>query len=172
METFTVPEFPDVLTRETAEGLTDGLIGYNCLPRHDATRGKRCFDEDVFFGLQERLTTTGVPDPLRRQLVELVKERLDQKNILIHVFPPTDDSFLWERGWNGTLPSVDHDYLMVVDSSLPGHSTEGLQRSFDYRVSLNTKLPIEAQLRIRYDNTDEPEDEICRQFAWEVYHCY
>ena len=168
----TVPAFPDVLTRETAEGLTDGLIGYNCLPRHDATRGKRCFDEDVFFGLQERLTTTGVPDPLRRQLVELVKERLDQKNILIHVFPPTDDSFLWERGWNGTLPSVDHDYLMVVDSSLPGHSTEGLQRSFDYRVSLNTKLPIEAHLRIRYDNTDEPEDEICRQFAWEVYHCY
>ena len=168
----TVPEFPGDLTRDTAEGLTDGRIEYPCLPRHGGTRGKRCFDEDVFLSLQKRLTTTGVPDPLRKRLVELVKERLDQKNLLIHVFPPIDDSFLWERGWNGALPLVDHDFLMVVDSSLPGHSTEGLQRSWEYRVSLNTKEPIEAQLRLRYDNTDEPRDEICRQFAWEVYHCY
>ena len=172
----TVPEAQGVLTRETANAFTEGESSYPCLPRHDSARGKRCFDEDAFFAMQERLTTLGVPSPLRRGLVELIKDHLDRKNILIHIFPPADDptvdSFLWERGWNGALRSVDHDYLMVVDSSLPGHSTAAVQRSWEYRVSLNPNQPVEAQLRLRYDNWDEPKDEICRQFAWEVYHCY
>ena len=104
--------------------------------------------------------------------MELIKEHLDRKNILIHLFPPSDDSFLWEQGWNGAVLSVDHDHLMVVDSSLPGHSTAGVTRSWEYQVSLNTDQPAEAQLRLRYDNGEEPQDEICRQYAWEIYHCY
>jgi len=168
----TVPETEGVLSRETAAALAEGQLPYPCLPRHLSVRSKRCFDEDVFFALNSRLTTTSVAAPVRRRIVELVKDYLDQKNILIHIFPPADDSFLWERGWNGALPPVDHDYLLVVDSSLPGHSTVGVQRSWEYRVSLTPNEPVVAQLRLRYDNSDQPRDEICRQFAWEVYHCY
>ena len=122
-----VPGVSEVLTHQTAEDYTDGLLGYECEARHVSLRGKRCFDEDAFFALQERVTDSPLPDTLRRKLIERLKEHLDKKNILIHVFPPVDDSFLWERGWNGALPSVDHDYLMVVDSSFPGHSTKGVQ---------------------------------------------
>ena len=168
----TVPGADGTLTREVAEAYTDGQISYACLPGRVSLRGKRCFDEDVFFGLKERLITVGVPPELRRRLVELIKEHLDRKNILIHLFPPSDDSFLWEQGWNGAVLSVDHDHLMVVDSSLPGHSTAGVTRSWEYQVSLNTDQPAEAQLRLRYDNGEEPQDEICRQYAWEIYHCY
>ena len=31
---------------------------------------------------------------------------------------------------------------------------------------------MQPQLRLRYDNKDEPQDDICRQYAWEIYHCY
>ena len=175
IETFgdiSVPEKGGVLTRDRAEALTDGFEGYACQPRHASNRGKRCFDEDAFFALKDRLTTTGLSAPLKRSLVETVKEHLDRNNVLIHVFPPTDDSFLWERGWNGAVPTVDHDYIMVIDSSFPGHSTAGVQPSWDYRVSLNPGQPVESQLRIRYKNSDGPKNEICRQFAWDQYHCY
>ena len=167
-----VPGVESVLTRQDAEAYTDGRVFYACGPDRVSLRGKRCFDEDVFFALEERLTSGTVPPDLRRELVELVKDHLDRKNMMIHLFPPTDDSFLWERGWNGAVLTVDHDYLMVVDSSLPGHSTEGVQRSWEYTVDLDPGRPLEAKLRLRYDNADVPKDEICRQFAWEIYHCY
>ena len=167
-----VPEREEVLTRQTAEALTEGEISYVCLPRHiSPNRPKRCFDEDLFFALKDRLTR-GIPPGLRRQFIELIKAHLDQKNVLTHVFPPMNDSLLWERGWNGAVSVVDHDYIMVVDSSLPGHSTAGVERSWEYRVSLNPNEPIKAELRLRYENKDQPKDEICRQFDWPTYHCY
>ena len=70
------------------------------------------------------------------------------------------------------VPAVDHDYLMVVDSSLPGHSTAGVQRSWEYSVVLDPGQPVEAQLRLRYENTDPPREEVCRQYAWELYRRY
>ena len=171
LEDITVPQVEGSLTRETAELYTEGHRPSTCEPHHSSTRSKRCFDEDMFFALKDRLTA-GIPSSARRQLVELVKQKLDQKNILIHVFSPIDDSFLWERGWNGAVTSVDHDYLAVIDSSLPGHSTVAVERSVEYRVSLDPDQPLEPQLRLRYDNSDEAKDETCRQYAWPLYQCY
>ena len=167
----TVPELDEVLTRKSADDYTEGRLPYDCLPRHASARGKRCFGEDMFFALQDRLTA-GVPSSLRRSLVGLFKEHLDLKNVLIHVFPPTDDSFLWERGWNGAVPLVDHDYLMVVDSSLPGHTAAVVHRSWEYNVSLNPGQPIEAELRLRYDNREQTNDKICHQVVPSLGPCY
>lgn len=167
----TVPELDEVLTRKSADDYTEGRIPYECLPRHVSTRGKRCFGEDMFFALQERLTA-GVPSPVRRSLVGLFKDHLDLKNVLIHVFPPTDDTFLWERGWNGAMSFVDHDYLMVVDSSLPGHTAAVVHRSWEYSVSLNPDQPIEAKLRLRYDNREQANDKICHQVLPSLGPCY
>ena len=86
-----------VLTRDITRAYTNGELGYECLPGHASfPRGKRCFDEDVFFALRDRLTTGEVAPLLRGRLVRLIKDQLDRENILIHVFPPIDDSFLWE----------------------------------------------------------------------------
>lgn len=172
----TVPEVEGVLTKQTAEAYTEGKLPYVCLPRHVSGRGKRCFDEDLFFSLRERLTA-GVPAPVRRQLVTLIQQELDRKNILLQVFSPIDDSFLWESGWNGAVPVVDHDYLMVVDSSLPGHTTAAIKRSWEYRVSLDPGQPLEVQLRLRYDNVREPVKETCIQTTgkdcyWNYFRVY
>ena len=121
--------------------------------------------------------TAGVPAPVRRQLVTLIQQELDRKNILLQVFSPIDDSFLWESGWNGAVPVVDHDYLMVVDSSLPGHTTAAIKRSWEYRVSLDPGQPLEVQLRLRYDNVREPVKETCIQTTgkdcyWNYFRVY
>ena len=167
----TVPEIEEPLNRLTAEAYSEAQRPYRCLDRHVSDRPKRCFDEDLFFALEDRLTS-GVGAGARGRLVELVKEHLDMKNVMIHVFPPVKDSFLWEQGWNGAVPQVNHDYLMVVDSSLPGHSAASTQRSWEYSVSLDPDEPMEAHLRLRYENTEQPKDEVCLQFAWGLYHCY
>ena len=104
--------------------------------------------------------------------MELIQEHLDKKNVLVHVFPPMDDRLLREWDWNGAMPVVDHDFLMVVDSSLPGHSNAAVERSWQYRVSLDPGQPMQAQLWLRYFNRGEPKDEVCRQDAWDVYRCY
>ncbi len=116
--------------------------------------------------------TLGIPAAMRREVVEVVKSHLDRKNILIHTFGPMDDSFLWDHNWNGAVRAVDHDYLMVVDSSLPGHSNAEARRSWDYRVSLDPERPMEARLRLRYENLEEAKDATCLQYAWELYPCY
>ena len=167
----TVPGVEGPLTKELSSEYSEGIRIYQCLPRHISARGKRCFDEDLFFALKDRMTSQYPPD-LRRSIIGLLKDQLDQKNVLVHVFPPVENSLLWEQGWNGAVPVVDHDFLMVVDSSLPGHSNSAVQRSLEYRVALDPERPMKAEVRLRYDNSDIPKNEVCLQFAWEVYHCY
>ena len=170
-----VPEIEGPLTREMAVDYTEGFQTYPCLPRHALTQpgySRQCFDEDLFFALRDRLTSEIRPE-FRRSLVDLVKGNLKSKNILVHLFPPVDDTLLWEMGWNGAIRSVDHDVLMIVDSSLPGHSNAKVNRSWEYSVSLNTSELFGARLRLRYDNLEEPKSgEVCRQYEWETYHCY
>ena len=86
----TVPGDDSTLDRKTAEAYTEGHKPYPCLPGRVSFRGKRCFDEDVSFAMRERLTSDPIPSTLRRSLVELIKDHLDRKNILIQVFHPTD----------------------------------------------------------------------------------
>ena len=166
-----VPGVPEILNRETSVAYSEREGAYECQARHVSFRPERCFDEDLFFALKNRLTT-GIGSSSRRPLIELVGQHLDRKNILMHVFPPLDDSFLWERKWNGAMALVDHDYLMVVDSSLPGHTAAVIQRSLEYSVTVNPNQPIEARLRIRYDNGAQAQDVICRQVIPELGPCY
>jgi hypothetical protein len=132
---------------------------------------KRCFDQDLFFALRDRLTAR-LSGEDREAVVRLFKSALDRGNILLHVFDPEEGSLLWELGWNGAIKPVDHDYLMVVDSSLPGHTAEGVQRSWDYRVSLEPGRPASARLRVRYDHQGRPKDQVCRQSEPALYNCY
>ncbi len=167
-----VPEVEEVLSRDRAEGLRRKRLPYPYLPRHTSTRDKRCFDEDLFFQLKERLTAS-TPPLVRRQLVELLRSHIERKNIFIHVFDPEEGSFLWERGWNGAITPVDHDYLMVIDSSLPGHAVAQVERNLEYSVSLNTDQPLEARLRLRYSHGVEPRQNVCRQSeAGGLENCY
>ena len=168
----TVPDLPDPLTRETAQAYTDGALPYECGERHVSTRGKRCFDEDAFFSIKDRLTL-----PLSTQdrmgLIGLLHSELGKHNIMAHIFDPNEGGLLWDLGWNGAIPPVDHDYLSVVDSSLPGHTTEDVFRTWEYQVTLRVDRPLESRLWVRYDHQGEIRDDpVCRQSEPESSNCY
>jgi len=167
-----VPDSPEPLTRKTAQAYTDGELRYSCSPRHVSDRGKRCFDEDVFFVLKDRLTSPESSQE-RAAVVQLLRTALARRSLLAHLFDSEEGSLLWDLGWNGAIRPVNHDYLLVIDSSLPGHTTEEVQRNLDYQVSLQVGQPVKARLRVRYDHRGAlREDRVCRQSEPESSNCY
>jgi hypothetical protein len=159
------------LTRENADYYDNADDSpYKCSERHVSPRDKRCFDEDLFFALKGRLTSR-ISDEERIAIVRLIKAALDKHNIMIHVFNPSQAKVLKNLGWNGAIPQVNHDYLLVVDSSLPGHTAEDVTREIEYQVSLQLGKPVQARLRVRYDNRGIRNRGLgCRQS--EIFHCY
>jgi hypothetical protein len=92
---------------------------------------------------------------------------------MAHIFDPTEGGLLWNLGWNGAISPVDHDYISVVDSSLPGHITEKVLRTWEYQVSLRVDRPLESRFWARYENQDELRDDpVCRQSEPESAGCY
>ncbi|MBI4312977.1 MAG: DUF4012 domain-containing protein [Chloroflexi bacterium] len=114
-----VPEIVGVLDGATAGKYVDGVFSYPCLPRHTVLRSKRCFDEDLFQAVLGRMMQP-LPEERSRAILDVFLQGLAHKDMLVHVFDAKAAEILWEQQWNGALRQVDHDYLMVVDISLPG----------------------------------------------------
>jgi hypothetical protein len=166
-----VPSLSEPLTRETADYYTNADNSpYQCSQRHVSGRGKRCFDEDLFFALNGRLSSR-ISDKEKVAIIRLFKTALDRGNILVHVFEPEQAKTLTDLGWNGAIPLINHDYLLVVDSSFPGHTAGAVVRHWDYQVSLQVGKPAMALLRVRYDHQGTRlKGQICRQS--EFFECY
>ncbi|MFN3974873.1 MAG: DUF4012 domain-containing protein [Dehalococcoidia bacterium] len=170
-----VPGHPQPLTRQVAEEYAEGQRPY--VGKGRPTRGgvpcegKRCFDEDLFLALVERLKG-GMPYEARQALVRLLVEQVRRKDLLLHLFDPELSTLVWELGWNGAIRQVDHDYLMIVDNALPGHERKWASRSWEYRVALALDRPLEADLRLRYTHRGKPLQEVCRQADWKASTCY
>jgi hypothetical protein len=167
-----VPGLAEPLTRETAHYFTNAEdTPYKCTALHGSNRGKRCFDEDLFTALQARLSSR-FSDQERVAVVRMIKTALDKGDILIHVFQPDQAKVLENLGWNGAIPQVDHDYLLVVDSSLPGHTASEVVRHWDYQLALQMGKPAMARLRVRYDHqSPRQKGQVCRQSEF-FYDCY
>jgi hypothetical protein len=167
-----VPGLAEPLTRETADYFTNADdTPYKCTERHGSNRGKRCFDEDLFTALEARLSSR-FSDQERVAMVRMIKTALDKGDILIHVFQPDQAKVLENLDWNGAIHQVDHDYLLVVDSSLPGHTADNVVRRWDYQVALQVGKPATARLRVRYDHqSPRQKGQVCRQSEF-LYDCY
>lgn len=166
-----VPEVPELLDRSLAEQYVEGERQYVCMPRHVSQTNKRCFDEDLFQAVVARLL--GPLNPKERQeVVRVLLQRLQSKDVMLHVFDVQAAELLWERGWNGPLRQVDHDYLLIVDSSLPGHARSVVRRRVQYQVEITTGQPLEAQLLVEYSHMGEDPDPNCRQALPRRFGCY
>ena len=157
-----VPELPDLLDRGQAERYIEGDLPYVCLPRHISFRSKRCFDEDLFQAVIDRLTTS-MSQEERTGVVDTLLARLGRRDALLHVFDPVAAGILWEQGWNGALTQVDHDYLLVVDSAVPGQVRSVVERRLQYEVSLAVDRPQSAELLVEYRYQEGTADPNCRQ---------
>ncbi len=157
-----VPELPDLIGRSLARRYVEGELPYPCLPRHVSEKPKRCFDEDLFQSVIGHLLSP-TPTNTREGMVRVLLERLRSKDVLLHVFNPQAADLLWEQGWNGALRQVDHDYLLIVDSSLPGHARSIVERRVQYQVTLAVGQPIDSKLLIEYRHKGVEPDPDCRQ---------
>ncbi|MCL0044460.1 DUF4012 domain-containing protein, partial [Dehalococcoidia bacterium] len=166
-----VPEISTVLSRTLAEQYVEGELPYQCLPRHISGKGKRCFDEDLFQEVLDRLLSD-IPPETRGNVIQTFLDRLRNKDLLVHVFDTKAAELLWEQGWNGALRQVDHDYLMIVDSSLPGHARSAVERRVQYHVTLAMGQPIDAELLIQYRHKGQVLDPNCRQALSQPTGCY
>ncbi|MCH7607255.1 MAG: DUF4012 domain-containing protein [Chloroflexi bacterium] len=166
-----VPGVDALLTRDIASRYIEGELPYACEPRHVSVRSKRCFDEDLVPALVDRLKA-GFDDDLRREVIDVFREHLGAKNVLIFMTEEATQAFVSANGWDGAVPRPPQDFLMVIDSSLPGHTTAAIRRSWDYRVSLVPDGSSAARLYIRYENTRPVLDPDCRQAAEGGGGCY
>ena len=166
-----VPDVQGPLDRDQAEQYIEGELEYACLPRHVSKKAKWCFGEDLFFEVLDRLLTS-IPPESRNDIVQVFLNRLRSKDILLHVFDTKAAELLWERDWNGALKQVDHDYLMVVDSSLPGHAHSVVERRVQYQVELSLERPIVSQLLVEYQRQGQEPDPNCRQALPQKLGCY
>ncbi|MCH8200181.1 MAG: DUF4012 domain-containing protein, partial [Chloroflexi bacterium] len=166
-----VPGVDALLTRDIASRYIEGELPYACEPRHVSIRSKRCFDEDLVPALVDRLKA-GFDDDVRREVIDVFREHLGAKNVLIFMTDEATQAFVSANGWDGAVPRPPQDFLMVIDSSLPGHTTAAIRRSWDYRVSLVPDGRSAARLYIRYENTRPVLDPDCRQAAEGGGGCY
>ena len=166
-----VPELPGLLDREQAERYTEGELPYVCQQRHVSKRAKRCFDEDLFQAVIQRLTSP-ISEEERAMVVGTLLERLSRKDVLVHIFDEDTSDFLLEQGWNGAMTQVDHDYLMVVDSAVPGHVRKVVERRLHYQVSLSVDGPSSAELLVEYRHKSTDTDPDCRQAVTKPTGCF
>ena len=89
-------------------------------------------------------------------------ENLSAKDILVYVNDPATATILRDLRWDGALPSVAHDVVMVVDSNVGFNKVDRqMERRFDYRVELNPGQRAVASLRIQYRNLNPPAAQPC-----------
>ena len=167
----TVPGVDGVLDRSLASQYMEGELDYPCTEGHVSERPKRCFDQDLFQAVLDRLQQ-GVTTDERDGLTRLLLDHLRRKNILLYTFSDRANEFIVASGWDGAVPSTSQDLLLVVDSSLPGHTTRFVSRSWDYDVSLVPGGQSVSQLRVRYQNDRPSGVADCRQAAEGGGGCY
>ena len=166
-----VPGVEALLTRDVASRYIEGELPYACESRHASDRPKRCFDEDLVAALVDALKA-GLDDQVRLEVISVLRAHLGAKNVLIFMTDQATQDFVHANRWSGAIPQPPQDFLMVIDSSLPGHTTAAIQRSWDYRISLVPNGSSTVRLDIRYENARPVSDPDCRQAAEGGGGCY
>ena len=151
-----------LLDRATVSLHVEGELAYRCEERHVSDKPKRCFDEDLVPALLDELQGS-LDENFRLRVIELLRNHLRLKNVLLFVEDAATQRFVSANGWDGAVPRPPQDFLMVIDSSLPGHTVAAINRTWDYRVSLVPNGWSTARLDIRYENTASAPNPRCRQ---------
>ncbi len=159
------------ITSELAYVYSEGLLPYVCQEHHVSFKGRHCFDEDLVASLVEDLRR-GLGESGRARLVDVVTSHLQSKNVLVYLHDEKAQEIIVSHGWAGQVGAPSQDMLMVLDSSLPGHTTATVTRQWNYHVDLVPAGVSQADLRIRYENTRSEPSPDCRQAAEGGGGCY
>jgi hypothetical protein len=97
-------------------------------------------------------------------LAAVLSDALAEKHILVYVDDPLFAHFLAEQNWDGALPAVQGDYLMVVDANLGFNKASALvDRRLTYQVALAEDGSAQAQAHLEYQHRAQKGEDPCRQ---------
>lgn len=89
------------------------------------------------------------------EILDLVTQALERKQILIYSQDTDLQQLFDRRGWSGRTTATDGDYLQVVDANLAALKTDGaMEKRVRYEVdATESSRPIRATVTLTYRNT-------------------
>jgi hypothetical protein len=72
-----------------------------------------------------------------REVSDMVVKNLNEKHIQLHFFDSSLQNAIHEKGWSGTWPTTDGDFLAVVEANLAGMKSDRyIKRDVKYRLQI------------------------------------
>ncbi len=91
------------------------------------------------------------------ELTRALNAVLNSHDLLIMLIDPVLNEPLRETGWDGSLPDVSSDFLMIVDANLGFNKANSLiDEAYTYTVQLNPDRSAAAQLAVNYTHRGAP----------------
>lgn len=101
-----------------------------------------------------------VPASRWPELVDLLTQSLERKQIMMYTRNPEFLSILDARGWTGRVKATRGDYVQVIDANLAALKTDGvMQKKIAYQLDAKDLLHPKATVTLTYENTN-------RQITW------
>jgi len=98
---------------------------------------------------------THLPASRWPDVIGVLTDALDQKNILIYARDPKILSLIDAHNWSGRTRSSDGDYLEVVDANLAALKTDGvMDKRVNYSVDMTAPSGPVATVTLTYTNTN------------------
>lgn len=101
-----------------------------------------------------------VPASRWPELVDLLTQALERKQVMVYSRNREFLSILDARGWTGRVKATQGDYLQVIDANLAALKTDGvMDKHIGYRLDATDPLHPKATVTLSYENTN-------RQITW------
>lgn len=107
-----------------------------------------------------------LPTKQLSEIFSILNNNLDEKNILIYLFDPIEQSLIQQKGWAGEIKNIKDDYLMVVDANMAALKTNAvINRNLEYEVNQNID-GLFAKLKINYAHSGHFDWKTTRYRTW------
>jgi len=107
-------------------------------------------------------------NPLKSlRLINLAKDHLEKKDILLYFKDPQIQEDIAYYGWTGEVKQTNSDYIYVVDANVNAFKADlFVKRNISYELDLSTNTP-KARITINYEHTAEEESWLTRDYkSW------
>ena len=94
--------------------------------------------KNILGPLAKELIKKSVFSPLKwREISDMIVRNLNEKHIQLHFFNSSLQDAIHNKGWSGTWPKPEGDFLAVVESNLGGMKSDRyINRDVDYRLEI------------------------------------
>lgn len=94
--------------------------------------------KNILGPLAKELIKKSIFSPLKwREISDMVVRNLNEKQIQLHFFNTSLQNAIHAKGWSGTWPKPEGDFLAVVEANLAGMKSDRyINRNVDYRLEI------------------------------------